>query len=559
MQTAAIVIGLALLVAVLFGRTTGFGFCNYDDPEYVTENEHVQSGLTADSIRWALTSTEHANWFPLTWLSLELDYELWGVDSVGRLAAGGFHLTNVVLHATNTLLLFWFLRAATANELASGCVAALFANHPLHVESVAWITERKDVLSTLFWMLTLLAYTRYARRPSIRRYLLVVTTFGLGLAAKQMLVTLPCVLLLIDYWPLRRWQPVTGESPQAQDTGGDSPGFPPFAGIRLVLEKLPLLVLSAALSTLTFWVQVHGGAVRSAEDLPVVFRLMTIPPAYVAYLAKAIWPAQLAVFYPHPAQAQLPWLTSITAALLVLATAAVFYRRRPWLLTGWLWYLGTLVPVIGLVQVGRQGIADRYTYIPLIGIFIAVVWQIRAFVLSQRLSPRMAGVLGVVALASFAACTWVQVGYWRDNVALWQHALEVTGPNGQVLDGLGEALMREGREGDALPFLSELVKQMPDYDAGHINLAVALLLLGETAEGKLQLQEGLRINPRNTAAQFNLGRLEYSEGNMAEAEVHVREALRIQPRFPAAQALLSEIVARSRGDEGHAARGAKAE
>jgi tetratricopeptide (TPR) repeat protein len=538
---------LVSAVVLLFGRSCWFGFCNFDDPEYVVDNKHVRSGLNWDSVRWAVTSTEHSNWFPLIWLSLELDYELWGFNPAG------FHLTNVLLHAANSLLLFWLLMRMTGDIGASGSVAALFAIHPLHVESVVWITERKDVLSTLFWMLTLVAYDWYAVRPSLRRYALVLVLFGLGLMAKQMLVTVPCVLLLLDYWPLGRWQrsPLTAPT-SARNRHLGAARSAPASLRRLICEKLPLFALSAAACLTTVFVQSKGGAVAPVDVLPLSYRLMSAPVAYIAYLAKAIWPGQLAVFYPHPESVQLPWLTAVAAALLLAATYALFRLRRdkPFLIVGWLWYLGTLVPVIGLIQVGRQGIADRYTYIPLIGVFMLAVWEVKSLVTVGRLSPRLCTALAAAALVSFGACTWLQVGYWRDNVTLWQHALEVSGRNTQVLDGLGEALMRSDRDREAIPYLRELVRLLPDYETGHVNLAVALLKLDQTSEGKSQLEESLRINPNSSVAHFNLGRLNYLQGHPDEAVRHLRESVRINPNsFESHMMLYGLLSQRGENDE----------
>lgn len=539
--TLAIAAGLVVAVIVLFGRSAGFDFCNYDDPDYVIDNEHVRSGLTAESVRWAFTSTEYANWFPLLWLSLELDYQLWGTNSVGQLSAAGFHAINVVLHLANTLLLFWLLRSATGELNASGCVAALFAVHPLHVESVVWVTERKDVLSTLFWMLTLLAYVRYAARPSMLRYSLVAVLLALGLMAKQMLVTLPCVMLLFDYWPLRRWGWPQASPPTGAAT---APGFSPATAPWLIGEKLPLLALSAAAGLVTVWVQATGGALSPVDRLPLVYRLMSVPVAYLAYLVKTAWPAHLAVFYPHTQQVQLPWLTAIAATLLAAITYAAVRARRssPWFVVGWLWYLGTLVPVIGLVQVGRQGIADRYTYIPLIGIFLAVVWWVKSLAASGRLSSRLSVLLAMSALVSFAACTWVQVGYWRDSVTLWQHALEVSGHNAQVLDGLGQALSHSNRDREAIPYLRELTRLMPDYETAHVNLAVALLKLEQFDDGRRELEESLRINPRSAAAHFNLGRLDYLQGKPDSGLSHLRQSVRHNPKSYEAHMMLYGIL-----------------
>ncbi|HET6881381.1 MAG TPA: glycosyltransferase family 39 protein, partial [Pirellulales bacterium] len=445
-KTGLISAALLLATGFVLIRVCLAGFSNFDDPYYVTDNMHVRQGLSPQAIWWAFTSTDVANWHPLTWLSLELDYELFG------LSPAGYHLTNLVLHLANTWLLFWTLRVYTGSLGTSAWVAALFGMHPLHVESVAWVTERKDVLSTLFWLLTMLAYHRYARRRSLSRYLIVALLLALGLMAKQMLVTLPCVLLLLDYWPLCRLRLGSASLPPSCQAETSATPIESSSWQMLVLEKLPLLVLCLACSVLTLIAQSRGGAVSSSAVAPLAYRLMNVTDAYVAYLAKTIWPLNLAVFYPHTLHRQSVLVAVGNFLVLLAITVWVFRsrRREPYLLVGWCWFLGTLVPVIGLVQVGAQALADRYTYVPLIGIFWMVVWGTDRLVTKRVLSAKLAMALGLTALVSFGACTWVQTGYWMDDVILWQHALAVSGPSNQVYDNLSGALLREGRYDDAL-------------------------------------------------------------------------------------------------------------
>ena len=371
-----IVIGLSILltacVAAVYIQAGSFGFLDYDDPFYVPLNTQVLAGLTWDGIKWAFTTMHAGNWFPLVWLSLMLDRTLLGAG------AGGFHLVNVALHIANTILLFWVLKRYTKAVWASFFVSALFALHPLHVESVAWITERKDVLSMLFWLLTMLAYLRYVEIPTIKRYVIICVVFALGLMSKPMLVTLPFVLVLMDYWPLKRlW------------TEGESNGVK--IG-RLLLEKIPLLSLSAASCVMTVIAQKNSGAVAKISIVPFSQRIGNALVSYCDYILKTFWPVDLAVFYPHPIKSLAGWKVAVSLAVLVVITIAVILlRRRRYLLVGWLWYLGTLVPVIGLVQVGGQAMADRYTYIPLTGIFIMLAWLAGDFVAQRRFRQILGG------------------------------------------------------------------------------------------------------------------------------------------------------------------------
>jgi hypothetical protein len=367
-QDIVICMALAAAVAAAYAPLWDAGFAGLDDHLYVSGNPHVQQGLTREGVAWALGSTKASNWHPLTWLSLMLDCQLFGAG------AGSHHLVNVGFHVANSVLLFLVLRRMTGRRWPSALVVALFALHPLHVESVAWVAERKDVLSTLFWILTMGAYVRYARRPGVLRYLPVFAFLLLGLMAKPMLVTLPFVLLLLDYWPLGRLARAeagaTGLAPSGEVAGGRRAKV-----WRLVLEKVPLLVLAAASCVVTFAVQRHGEAVMPLERLALPARMANAAVSCVAYLGKMVWPQGLTVLYPYPADRP-AWEVAAAAAFLlaVTAAAAALVRRRPYLAVGWFWYLGTLVPVIGLVQVGEQPMADRYTYVPLIGTFIMVAW-----------------------------------------------------------------------------------------------------------------------------------------------------------------------------------------
>jgi protein O-mannosyl-transferase len=530
--------GLVLVTVVLYARVATFEFISYDDPDYVTNNPHVKSGFNAESIHWALTSTDYFNWFPLTWLSLELDAQLYG------LRPGPFHLTNLALHVGNSVLLFWLLRTTTGSALASAATAALFAIHPLHVESVAWVTERKDVLSTLFWLLTLLTYVGYVRKPSGRRYCLALFTFAVGLTAKQMLVTLPCVMLLMDFWPLGRWQ----GGPTQWQASAVIAKLPRLMAGRLILEKVPFFALSLALSLTTMHVQREGGAVVPFDVIPLSARIVNVPAAYVAYLVKTAWPLNLAVFYPHLGGSHSVAVAVCMAALLIgMSVWTVAVRNRlPFVTVGWLWFLGTTVPVIGLVQIGSQGIADRYTYVPSIGLFVGVVWGLDAAANVGLVSRRMLGALAVVALTSFAACTWVQVGYWQNDLVLWQHAVDVTGWTPPAADCLGEALVRRGRNEEAVPILRRLIVMWPEHPPGHANLGIALLETGQLDEARAELAEAIRLKPTLLPAHVNLAKLLDMQGDLNGAERELREALKIDPSSQIARRGLDHVLDRLR-------------
>jgi tetratricopeptide (TPR) repeat protein len=518
-----LVIGLALVLATVAAYAPVFqnGFVNYDDPEYLTQNREVQKGLTAGSVWWALSTTAAANWHPLTWLSLQLDYQLWGLNPTG------YHLTSLLLHCASTVLLFGVLRRMTGALWASAAVAGLFALHPLHVESVAWVAERKDVLSTLFWMLTLWAYVGYVERPGPWRYLVLLLTFALGLTAKPMLVTLPFVLLLLDYWPLRRWR----GSPAGDESSPAVPGVPrslPW----LVLEKLPLFALAAASCAITVIAQREGGTVETLESLPLSVRLGNALVAYVSYLGLTFFPTNLAVFYPH-AREQVPVVLLLAAAALLLGISVACYRfrrRQPYLLVGWLWYLGTLVPVIGLVQVGSQALADRYTYVPLIGLFLLLAWGVPVLLVRWGVVNRAAPfALTAVVLAGCLLATWKQAQYWHDSLSLWQHALAVTDRNFITLYHLGGAFAEQGKWDRAVQHLEASVRLKPDYAGAHINLGNALGRQGKMEEARQHYAAAVQLNPENATARRNLGAALVEQGRLEEAIEQYRAALRISP------------------------------
>ena len=470
-------------------------FVSFDDPIYVTENAHVQAGLSGAGLAWALTTFHDSNWFPLTWLSHMLDVQLFGLDS------GPQHLTNVLLHALSAVLLFVVLRRMTGARWPSAVVALLFGLHPLHVESVAWIAERKDVLSALFWMLTLWAYAGYVTRPTRSRYFLTLLLFCLGLMAKPMLVTLPLVLVLLDLWPLRR-------------------------GVCL-LEKLPFFAASLASSIVAYVAHQQGGAVASFEIVPLATRVENALITYVVYLLQAIWPARLAVFYPYPLKPILVPAIFAAVVLVGITTLAIReFSRRPYLTVGWLWYGITLLPVIGLVQTGSQARADRYTYIPLIGVSIAVVWG-----LSEVLAPwrRFRAALAIAAVVACAVITAWQVRYWRDSVALYQHAIDVVPENYLAHFNLAAVLESQGRTSDALAQLREAVSIRPTSASARAELGQMLAQMGHADEALEQLQTAVNMRPNDPVAQFRLGSVLGTLGRPNDAAAHFLQVVRLQP------------------------------
>jgi tetratricopeptide (TPR) repeat protein len=543
-------VALVTLVAVLYGRVGGYEFITLDDRRYVLENPQVRQGLTWDSARWAFTSFHIANWHPLSWLSHMLDVELFGPEP------GPAHLTNVVLHASNAVLLFLTLRFMTGAVWPCALVATLFAVHPLRVESVAWVSERKDVLSGLFWMLTMLAYAWYARRPALSRYLVVFAALALGLMSKPTLVTLPCVLLLLDVWPLRRWRlPGSRSQGYVADAGSDPSG----AGARpvhwLLLEKLPLLGLSAASSVVTVLAQQSGLAIGTLESVPMGARLANAAVAYVAYLWKTLWPANLAIIYPHPAlisadAASTLLVPSIAAGLMLACVTFLVIlsaRRRTYLAVGWLWYLGTLVPMVGLVQVGSQAMADRYSYLPLLGIYIGIAWGLRDLLMRWPVRRPLLVGMSAALLAVYGAATWSQVGTWRNSLSVYEHAVRATENNYSAHSSLGLVLRSEGKLAEAEAHFQRAISIKPDYAFAHTNLGVVFELQNKLAQAAAQHEEALRIRPDYAKAHNNLGIVRSKQGRLAEAIARFERAVEIRPVYALAHTNLGAALIR-RGD-----------
>lgn len=498
---------------LVFAQVGGFEFITYDDNVYVTENPHVQAGLSAEGIRWSLGFHE-CNWHPLTWWSLMADAALF------RLRPGAFHLVNLLLHTASVVLLFFLLARTTDNLERSAFAALLFAIHPLHVESVAWVAERKDVLCTVFWFLTMHAYVSYAKRPSGLRYAATAGLFAAGLLAKPMLVTLPVVLLLLDVWPLKR---------QAEGAR------------RLVLEKVPLLALSLASSVATIVAQRRGGAVARLVEFPLGRRLANAATATVAYLVDAVWPAGLSVHYPYPDHVPVA-ATLICAAIIAgVSIAAVrAARTRPCLTVGWLWYVVTLLPVIGFVQVGTQARADRYTYIPLVGLFVAVAFAVPE--LPGRMRPVLRAAAALLAIA-LGVRAYAQTSYWHDSVTLFEHALRVTESNAVAHSNLGRAYLGRGDLAKASEHAREVVRIDPHAPDGHFNLGVVLESMGRPDEAEASYREAIRIAPGRAESHLNLGIVLARAGRLEEAESQVRDAVRLAPDSFSARNNLGALLA----------------
>jgi tetratricopeptide (TPR) repeat protein len=524
-KVICVYVALALSTLAVYWQVHDYDFVNFDDPDYVRKNPNVQSGITLDSIKWAFTTGHAANWHPLTWLSHMLDCQLFGTNP------GGHHLTNLLLHIANTLLLFAVLKRMTGALWRSAFVAALFALHPCHVESVAWISERKDVLSTLFWMLTMAAYVRYVNRPHISNYLLTLLTFALGLMAKPMLVTLPFVLLLLDYWPLGRLQNrlTVEHAPQPRARmSGDL--LPKRTFYQLVLEKIPFLVVTAASSIITFIVQRKIGAVATTRQYPFISRIVNTFASYLMYIRKLFWPSRLAMFYPYPAKTDLMLQAAIAIPVLLLISLAVVYlmRSRRYLLTGWLWYLGTLVPVIGLVQVGDQAYADRYTYISLTGLFIIIAWAVPELVAKWRLRRIVLVACATVLLLALAFAAYFQQSYWRNTITLCEHAIDVTQDNYKAHFSMMAQLLDQDRVEDTIAHGREAVRIKPNYEKALAGLAAALTRQGKTEEAVMYYTKALLLNPDLVLCANNLAMILATH---KDAKFHnPKEAVRLAQR-----------------------------
>jgi tetratricopeptide (TPR) repeat protein len=549
-----ICLALAILTVIAFWQLKDCGFINFDDNNYVYENAYVQTGLNWNSIGQAFSSelAKVGHWHPVTWLSLMLDYQIFGLNPQG------YHLINLLFHVMNTLLLFLIFHRMTKTLWPSAFVACLFAIHPLHVESVAWITERKDVLSTFFWMLTMGAYSYYVESPGFRRYVLVLLFFALGLMAKPMLVTLPFVLLLLDYWPLRRFQEIKPDhkvqTEAYQITSSDKqkkkskkkdavkeilevkkPADPEYKWsliYPLLREKVPLFVLAILSSIVTYLAAQSAGAVPSIEVLPLVVRIGNAFVSYIAYMGNAIWPSNLAVFYPHPG-VLIPWQVVGSVFLLIAITLVVFWRAKksPYLVTGWLWYIGTLVPVIGILQAGSQAMADRYTYISLIGLFIMVAWGVPDLLKKWNYRKEILLTLSILIILCLSIKTWTQAGYWQDSITLYDHTLKVTDYNWLIYINRGVAYNDLGNYRQAIEDYGQAIEIKPDYADAYYNRGRAYNDLGNHRQAIEDLNRAIEINPGNSSAYNNRGAAYNGLGNYRQAIEDLNRAIEIKPRY----------------------------
>jgi tetratricopeptide (TPR) repeat protein len=529
--TIIIYLFLAGISLAVFAQTIRYEFVNFDDDLYVYNAPGIETGLTIKGIGLAFTSQHARNWHPLTTLSHMLDCQLYGLN------AGGHHATNIILHTIAVLLLFQVLQQMTGAVWKSTIVAALFAVHPLHVESVAWVSERKDVLSAVFFLLMLGAYGRYARAPSITRYLAVVLLFAAGLMSKPMLVSAPIVLLLLDYWPLRRFEQPFLTTGKAKIAQFDNQGH---IIRRLLLEKIPLLILSAGACIVTFILQKR--AAGAIPPLPLLWRVQNAFASYAIYVWKTLWPTDLAVFYPHPNDTLAIWevISAIVLLLAITASAIVFRSQRPYLFTGWFWYLVMLVPVIGIIQVGEQGHADRYTYLPHIGLFLLAVW-LAADVIGVRRSRSQFAVAAAVAIAIIAALAWrtfIQTSNWRNSETLWTHALAVSPDNDVAHNNLGYLCAGRGELDKAISHFESAArirsgKRDAHYDLGsafvQMNLADDLARKGRSDEAMVHYEEAIRLQPNYADAYYNRGNVLYAKGRIDEAIADFEKTLQIQP------------------------------
>jgi len=520
----AICLFLALVTFAVFYRVSGYDFVNFDDDVYVTENAKVRSGLTPESIAWAFRA-DNVYWHPLTSISHMVDVQLWGLNP------GRHHMTNVLFHMVNVLLLFLTLQRMTGALWRSAFVAALFALHPINVESVAWVAERKNVLSTFFMMLTLLVYKRYVAKPSLDRYLLMAALFVLGLLAKPMLVTLPFVFLLLDYWPLGRF------------SFRDAAGNRSARAMSLILEKVPLFCLSG-LSVIASSVSVQ--AIKSLEKVPMTMRIGNALVSYVKYICKMFWPFNLAVYYPYAKNTPVgQLLASLIFLVMVSGFAIRFLKQHPYFAVGWFWYLGTLVPVSGVVQAGLwPAMADRWAYVPLIGLYIAIVWGIAELAEGRPYCKKSIPIAAILIVGILCASTGLQVGYWKNSVALFRHSLEITVDNAVAHNNLGNALLRLDDQDEAYQQYSEALRIRPDYANAHYNMARLLTDRGQLDEALSHYEAAIRSNPRMAKAYYNRGIILAQKGDDSTAIRNFSQALQLDPDFAEAHNNLGVVLVR---------------
>ena len=531
---SGIVVGILLIAVVvaLYWPVTGYDFIALDDNLYLLENQNVQRGITGENLIWAMTTFDATNWHPLTWLSLIADYDLFGLN------AAGYHITNLFLHILNTVFLFLAFRRMTGEIWKGAVIAALFAVHPLNIESVVWIAERKNLLSTLFWILTIMAYVHYAEKPGWISYSVILVCFILGLTAKPVLVTLPFVLLLLDYWPLQRfsWSD-RSRSGAIQDRAERRKLL-----IRLLLEKVPLILLSLLSAFVTFHAARTGGAVKEISVFPMVGRIENAVISYAMYLFKMVWPVDLAIFYPYPAGRPL-WQVGLSILFLTAVTAFVCIKGRThrYLITGWFWYGITLLPVIGLVQVGFQSMANRYAYISLIGIFVIVTWGVPDL-LKRFSGRRYLPAVSVAMILTFTFCTKSALPNWKNSEAVFQQALKVTKNNHIAELGMGNVWLGRGDLQKAGSHYREALRLKPDYAEAHNNLGMVLMREGKGDEAEVQYREAIKDDPTFEKAYNNLGVLLATKGNLEEAKTCFLRALELNPNYPDVKGNLTVLI-----------------
>jgi tetratricopeptide (TPR) repeat protein len=533
-RSAKVVVCVFLIVTTfsVYSQVLDHEFINFDDDKYVTENSIVQVGLTNENIIRIFTEPIFGMWIPITTLSYIIDYEVYGLN------AKGYLLTNLLFHIANSLLLFLVLFRITGAIWKSAFVAAMFAFHPLNVESVAWISERKNVLSTLFWLLTMWTYINYAESPNVKRYGIVVLFFTLGLMSKAMLVTLPFVLLLLDYWPLKRLklrQEKCSEEVLENNTAKSSEIF------RLVQEKIPLFLITMVSSILTVVSQHRTFGVQFSESISMETRLNNAMVSYLEYLRKMIWPENLSMFYPHPGNTLSTWQGILCGMAFVSITifSIRLIRKVPYFAVGWFWYVGTLIPVIGVVQVGGQAMADRYAYIPLIGVFILLSWGVPELISKWRFKGNVLSISAAIIIPILLVTTWGQVNHWKNSITLFKHTIEVTDkkyPNFAIIhNNLGIALFAGGKNEEAISHYMKAINLKSNHTLAHYNLGIALFADGKAKKAISHYNMAIKLNPDFTNAHYNLGVVLLQKGEIKEAAHYFREALKLKPDFVAAR------------------------
>ncbi|MHC4123289.1 MAG: tetratricopeptide repeat protein [Planctomycetota bacterium] len=525
-KTSLICIALAIVTILAFEQIRLNEFVNYDDGQFVTENPDVKQGLSLNSIKWAFTTIHANNWHPLTWLSHMLDCELFRLDPFGH------HLTNLLFHIANSLLLFWVLNNMTGAVWASAFVAAAFALHPLHVESVAWVSERKDLLSSFFWILSMSFYVRYSRKPCKVNYLLTLLAFCLGLMSKPMVVTLPFVFLLLDYWPLERLQ-FTDQNKKKVNSLKQAVSSLRIASIRnLILEKIPFFSLSVAISVVTFVAQKKSGAMGYMESTSLYFRICNALVSYIGYIGKIFYPKDLAVLYPLAPITIWQAMASAVFILVICKWSITLNQKRKYLLVGWLWYIVTLVPVIGLIQVGNQAMADRYTYLPSIGIFIMVAWGVTEFASTWRYKKLILGLASGLIFSVMLICTRIQVGYWKDSITLCDRALRVTDNNFIMCNNFANALRKKGDLDKAIEYFNKALSINPDDTKALKNLGAILLKQGRFDPAIKCFNKLIEANIELYDVYNNLGICYSNKGKYDLAIQNFQKALQISPNNP---------------------------